>query len=276
MLRASVVFEHARWPDFKTARDTLESFGDDKVQLLVEHYDTLLDHLGCDKSKVLPEWCQLKLEIARDDNLRSMPYATLWPAHVRPVLQQGQPAPLLQRAPPGRHCPLVHCYAIDTAICERGFSLMNLLKTARRSKMGTKLLRMLMVICSLGAEWKDPTKVAESHARTPAQHTSCALSVSVLYLRCMYGCLCHRSLLTRSSTSGATCPSAGATRGVCGRPTRSSRSSSKVMGDGGGGDGGSGGGTGGGGGGEGSAGDEVEGEEWRRGVEVRDGGEEWW
>ena len=67
---------------------------------------------------------------------------------------------------------IVHCYAIDTAICERGFSLMNLLKTARRSKMGTKLLRMLMVICSLGAEWKDPTKVAESHARTPAQHTS--------------------------------------------------------------------------------------------------------
>jgi hypothetical protein len=42
--------------------------------------------------------------------------------------------------------PIVHCIAIDTSICERGFSLMNLLKTARRNKMGTKLLRMLMVI----------------------------------------------------------------------------------------------------------------------------------
>ena len=36
---------------------------------------------------------------------------------------------------------------------------MNLLKTARRSKMATKLLRMLMVICSLGDEWKDTTKI---------------------------------------------------------------------------------------------------------------------
>ena len=54
---------------------------------------------------------------------------------------------------------IVHCYAIDTSICERGFSLMNLLKTARRSRMGEHLLRLLMVICTLGAEWKDPEKI---------------------------------------------------------------------------------------------------------------------
>ena len=51
----------------------------------------------------------------------------------------------------------VQCFAIDTSICERGFSTMNLLKTARRSLMGAKLLRMSMVICMLGAEWKDPS-----------------------------------------------------------------------------------------------------------------------
>ena len=54
---------------------------------------------------------------------------------------------------------IVGCIAVDTSICERGFSLMNLLKTARRSRMGTKLLRILMTICSLGSEWKDPTKI---------------------------------------------------------------------------------------------------------------------
>ena len=47
----------------------------------------------------------------------------------------------------------------DTSICERGFSLMNNLKTARRSMMSKTLLRLLMTICSLGAEWKDPTKI---------------------------------------------------------------------------------------------------------------------
>jgi len=54
---------------------------------------------------------------------------------------------------------IVCCFAVDTSICERGFSLMNLLKTAKRSTMGTDLLRMLMTICTLGAEWKDPTKI---------------------------------------------------------------------------------------------------------------------
>ena len=56
---------------------------------------------------------------------------------------------------------IVMCMAIDTSICERGFSLMNLLKTAKRSRMGNELLRMLMVVCSLGkdAGWDNPTKV---------------------------------------------------------------------------------------------------------------------
>ena len=54
--------------------------------------------------------------------------------------------------------------AIDTSICERGFSLMNLLKTAKRSCMGNSLLRLLMRICSLGkaAGWMDPEKIRAS------------------------------------------------------------------------------------------------------------------
>ena len=51
------------------------------------------------------------------------------------------------------------CYAVDTSICERGFSLMNNLKTARRTRMGNSLLRILMTICSLGSDWEDPAKI---------------------------------------------------------------------------------------------------------------------
>ena len=50
-------------------------------------------------------------------------------------------------------------YAVDTSICERGFSTMNLLKTARRSRMGNLLLRTLMTICELGDDWKDAAKI---------------------------------------------------------------------------------------------------------------------
>ena len=65
---------------------------------------------------------------------------------------------------------IVHCFAIDTSVCERGFSLMNLLKTARRSSMGEHLLRMLMVIASLGEEWKARWKDA---SKIPVQDIDC-------------------------------------------------------------------------------------------------------
>jgi hypothetical protein len=56
---------------------------------------------------------------------------------------------------------IIMSYAVDTSICERGFALMNNLKTARRSSMGNLLLRTLMTICELGklAGWEDPTKI---------------------------------------------------------------------------------------------------------------------
>ena len=54
---------------------------------------------------------------------------------------------------------IVMTYAVDTSICERGFALMNNLKTARRSQMGNMMLRTLMIICELGDEWSDPTKI---------------------------------------------------------------------------------------------------------------------
>ena len=34
-----------------------------------------------------------------------------------------------------------------------------MLKTHKRSRMGNLLLRMLMTICELGKEWKDPSKI---------------------------------------------------------------------------------------------------------------------
>ena len=54
---------------------------------------------------------------------------------------------------------VVMTYAVDTSICERGFALMNNLKTTRRSRMGNLLLRTLMTICELGDDWKDAAKI---------------------------------------------------------------------------------------------------------------------
>eukprot|EP01050_Picozoa_sp_SAG11_P013001 SAG11_NODE_1488_length_4814_cov_5.777943_2_plen_129_part_00 len=49
--------------------------------------------------------------------------------------------------------------ATDTSICERGFSLMNRLMSAKRNRMTFQVLQMLMKICSRGQAWRDPAKI---------------------------------------------------------------------------------------------------------------------
>jgi hypothetical protein len=156
VLKAACIFEHARWPSLATSRATLESYGEKEIDLLLAHYKTLFSYLGGDADKVQREWRRLKLKVSGDATLASLPYAELYerlydhysrkddPHHFYNVL-------LLQA--------MIGCLAMDTSICERGFSLMNNLKTARRSSMGNELLRMLMTICSLGKEWRDSSKI---------------------------------------------------------------------------------------------------------------------
>ena len=101
------------------------------------------------------EWRRLKSFIMRDESLRSLKYHELYERLFDQFSEKANAQHfynvLLVAA-------VVQIIAVDTSICERGFSLMNNLKTARRSTMGEALLRMLMTICSLGAEGKDQSK----------------------------------------------------------------------------------------------------------------------
>jgi hypothetical protein len=107
---------------------------------------------------VLREWSRLKAYVTRTPSLCKLKYAELYTRLFDHSSEKSNPLHyhnvLLLVA-------IVMCMAIDTSICERGFSLMNLLKTAKRSTMGNELLRILMAVCSLGkdAGWDDPTKI---------------------------------------------------------------------------------------------------------------------
>ena len=93
-----------------TAADALEAFGDDKIAILINNYRLLLGYLGCDTDNVPREWSRLKGKIARDANLRSMPYSTLWERMF------DQAVLILPRllAP----CSLVHLLCSSHAHCE--------------------------------------------------------------------------------------------------------------------------------------------------------------
>ena len=115
---------------------------------------TLYTHVNADA--VPREWARLKLTVMRDESLRSLSY---WELYERLFDHYSEKSNSTQFYNVLLLTAIVCCFAVDTSICERGFSLMNLLKTAKRSRMGTKLLRMLMTICTLGEEWKDPSKI---------------------------------------------------------------------------------------------------------------------
>ena len=168
MFKAGCKFEHMRWPSFGTDRLALESHGEQEIELLLGHYKTLYSYLGGDPAKARCEWRRLKLYVGREATLISLSYFELYE---RLFNQKGNT--FLYGA--DGTCSdkldelsfynilllvaIIMSYAVDTSICERGFALMNNLKTARRSRMGGLLLRTLMIICELGKEWADPTKI---------------------------------------------------------------------------------------------------------------------
>ena len=141
----------------------------------------LFGYLGGDADKVQREWKRLKIKVMRDPALRSRKYLELYEDRFDHDSEKKNDQHfynvLLLVA-------IVLSFAVDTSICERGFSLMNNLKTVRRSQMGNTLLRMLMVICwyPLGKSGKTPP----------------------------------RFLWPRSSRSGAAIPLRGATRTTSG------------------------------------------------------------
>ena len=168
VLKASCIFEHVRWPSYNTSKLVLESYGEAELAVLVDHYKTLYAYLGGDSSKVQREWRRLKLFVGREGPLVSLTYIELYQ---RLFDKKGNK--FIYQAD-GTHTDklddlslynilllvtIVMTFAVDTSVCERGFALMNNLKTAQRSLMGNLLLRTLMTICELGKEWEDPTMI---------------------------------------------------------------------------------------------------------------------
>ena len=168
VLKASCVFEHLRWPSISADKLALESYGEKEISLLLEHYKILYSYLGGDASMALQEWRRLKMFVSRTAALCSLSYSELYQrmfnqkgnkfiykadGSVTDMLDdQSFYNILLLNA-------IIMTYAVDTSVCERGFALMNNLKTARRSRMRNLLLRMLMTIAELGKEWDDPSKI---------------------------------------------------------------------------------------------------------------------
>lgn len=168
VLKAACIFEHVRWPSYASNKHELESYGVEQINTMLDHYKTLYGYLGGDETKAQSEWRKLKLFVGRSNTLFNLSYTELYhrlfdqkgnkflfngTGTATDRLDEHSFYNILLLA-----C-IIFTFAVDTSICERGFALMNNLKTALRSRMGDSLLRALMTICELGKEWADPTKI---------------------------------------------------------------------------------------------------------------------
>ena len=129
VLKAACIFEHARWPGASSPQ--LDSYGADAIKLLLKHYENFYLYLSGDATKALREWRRLKkFAVSTTETLVSLSYSELYERLFDQYSHKDQAIHyyhilLLAAIAPG-------CIAVDTSICERGFSLMNNLKTARR------------------------------------------------------------------------------------------------------------------------------------------------
>jgi hypothetical protein len=157
VLTALLVFDHSRWPSLEQ-QDLLETFGDESIDFLLQHYETLLADLEVDPKTAKQQWTMLKRAIARDPVKAGMKDRELWNRLYDHFSQRSDPGHYY-------HILMVHLIgnmiALDTSCCERTFSLMNRLTKFQRSKLGIEMLSTLVTLCELGrrAGWDDISKI---------------------------------------------------------------------------------------------------------------------
>jgi hypothetical protein len=142
VLQASCIFEHARWPSFASNRLALESYGEEKIELLLGHYKVLFNYLGGDASRARREWRRLKLLVARTDTLNSLSYLELYhrlfDQKGNKFVYMGDGTVTDQLDDQSLYnillvLAIVMSYAVDTSVCERGFALVSQLGLKPRS-----------------------------------------------------------------------------------------------------------------------------------------------
>ena len=123
----------------------------------LSHYSALFGYLDGNAEKAKREWRRLKLFVIRDEVLSRLSYSCSTSASSTST-RAGRTTTATSTTS-SSSSPSLAASSLTTTVCERSFSLMNSLKTAQRSVMGTKLLRILMALSSLGAEWRDAGKI---------------------------------------------------------------------------------------------------------------------
>ncbi|XP_077977576.1 zinc finger protein 862-like [Glandiceps talaboti] len=146
ILVASEVFDVSTWPE---DNEQLATFGDAQVNILIQHFTTLLQrqvpNFSADDART--QWLDMKLEINRHH--RHLRYLPLWQHLLTDPELIERYATILYLV------QIIMLYPMSTACCERGFSAMKRVKTDWRSSLSIDSLDALLRIVLDGPESDD-------------------------------------------------------------------------------------------------------------------------
>ncbi|XP_006814446.1 zinc finger protein 862-like [Saccoglossus kowalevskii] len=119
ILKSTVIFDPAMWP---TETEALEVYGDDEVKCLYSHFKQILEYRGCNEIDTLIEWTALKKIVRKIEQTegQSLKYLDIW-QRVMLVFGDNYKCILML-------VKIVLLIPCSTAVCERGFSLMSVIK----------------------------------------------------------------------------------------------------------------------------------------------------
>lgn len=124
---------------------------------MTKKFKISLGYMKVQEDAILPQWQRFKAKIRKEKNLAKLSYDDMWDwmfAHNSDTMKPTHYYDMLCLV------ALVRCWMFDTACCERGFSIMNLLRTALRNRLSERLCRVLMTINLIGGEdYKHPGTV---------------------------------------------------------------------------------------------------------------------
>ena len=128
-LEATKIADFSTWPT-----EYAEMFGNDFVARLSEHFKDTLEKQGVNVQLLLIEWGELKRSLFNSHSVAKLDWAGV---NERYRNRCGNILDLID---------LILSLPASSSICERGFSLMKLTKTAYRNKMKSSTLSQLLTV----------------------------------------------------------------------------------------------------------------------------------
>ena len=154
VLLALRTFDHALWPD---KASLLENLYYDNIETLYNAFNRFFEPSES-LDAVQEQFSELAIEIISSPGLRSLKHHALW---ARMLLFRHREYRLALRL-----IAISLLIPVDTSECERIFSLMNDIKTAERSRMGSTTLRNLML-------WHRMARLLEADGSLSKKHIQC-------------------------------------------------------------------------------------------------------